>query len=379
MKLGTKIFFVMDPIRGGGPRNVFTISRLLCEEGYQSKILAFHSMKYLDMLWRRRNVFNFYGAERVSPGNLFSLIDSITSFSDNLNLKRWPVFIFQQYFSRPSILYRHEIPDVYVATSWQSFHPTLRASGNFSKPMAYFVQGDETEFSREKIFKREVLKTYRNDVPKFTQSRWLVDDLREKFGTDIEYIGFGVDHNVFYPRDYEKEKLIFTIARSEPTKGFSVFANAVNRLWKKRQDFKVVIAGHKSAVVGTKMNFPFEYLGWITDDELMAKLYTSSIFVNTGVNETLPMPPLEAMACGGAVVMTANGGSVEYARDLDNCVLAAPGNDVELADKLDMILSSDSLRESLRSGAMETAKAYNWTDFIKNFKIFIEKNILKGS
>lgn len=372
-----KIYFVMDPIRGGGPRNVFTIVKLLNNQGSDSKVLSFHSMKYLDLFWRRKSVFNFYGAERISPSNIFSIIDSLTSFSENVKYRYLPLYLLQQFFVRPTILSQYQVPDIYIATNWQSFLPAMKTASRFNKKLAYFVQGDETEFSDSPLFKNEALKTYMYSFPKFTQSKWLADEMNRKFNVDVKYVGFGIDHAVFYPRPVERERVIFTIARSEKIKGFSSFVGAVNRLWTIRKDFKVVIAGHKNVVENNGIDFPFTYLGWITDDEEIATLYTKSIFVNTGLNEALPMPPLEAMACGGTVVMTLNGGAVEYAKDMQNCLLIKPNDDKDLTKKLDIVLSSENIRDDLTKGAIDTAKKYNWTNFMRNFNDFIEKEVLK--
>ncbi|MHB8361932.1 MAG: glycosyltransferase, partial [Thermoplasmataceae archaeon] len=113
--------------------------------------------------------------------------------------------------------------------------------------------------------------------------------------------------------------------------------------------------------------------GWINDDNFLSTLYSNSIFVNTGLNETLPMPPLEAMACGGTVVMSSNGGSSEYVDNMKNCVLVNPGNDVELTKALDLVLSSQSLRNELRIGAIKSARKYTWESVLKNFLGLIKK------
>ena len=241
--------------------------------------------------------------------------------------------------------------------------------------MMYFVQADETEFSNNKLYKKHAISTYINGVPKFTHSKWLAEVFQNEYGTELIDIGFGIDHNKFYPKKFSSDKIIFTIARIGLTKGFSVFVKAVNRLWNVRQDFKVIIAGDKNAVNRESIDFPFEFLGWIHNDELLADLYSRSIFVSTGLNEALPMPPLEAMACGGCVVMSLNGGSSEYAKDGENCLLTTPGNDKELTKKLNFILSQDSVREDLRPGAIKTAKQYDWSKVLNKVMPLIKREI----
>lgn len=369
----------MDPISGGGPRNVFTLSRLLNESGLSVDILSFRSIKSMRYLYHNLDqsvVNNFFGAKRMEPSRLLSLIYTFTSIGDNVNTFLYPIFTFNQFILNTIALSAYPKADMYIATSWQSFTPTLRTSRRYGIPMMYFVQADETEFSDNLIYKKEAAKTYSNDVVKFTQSKWLVDEFKNKFDVELNYIGFGIDHAKFYPRDMEPEKIIFTVARGEKIKGFHVFVSAINRLWKIRQDFKVFIAGSKSAIDKESIQFPYKFLGWISNDDLLAELYTRTIFVNTGLKEALPMPPLEAMACGGCVVMSSNGGSVEYTEDKVNCLLTKPGDDKELSKILDFVLSTNSVRENIRLQAIRTARKYDWKEVLAKLILLLNKEVL---
>ena len=370
-----KVSFVMDPELGGGPRNVFKLSTLLNEVGFSSNILSFKGMSYVDHFLNRRGYHNYYGAKRMEPKNLLSLIYTFTEIGDNVNTLFYPIFLFNQFILNPITLSAYPKPDIYIATAWQSFIPTSRISKRDSIPMMYYVQADETEFSDNLIYKREATKTYVNDTLKFTQSKWLVDEFKNKFDVELNYIGFGIDHNKFYPRGNNPEKILFTIARGERIKGFPIFVRAVNRLWKMRHDFRVLIAGSKSAIDKEHIKFPYDYLGWISNDEHLAELYSRTIFVNTGLNETLPMPPLEAMACGGCVVMSSNGGSIEYTKNRENCLLTKPGDDKGLTETLDFALSSNSIRETMRLEAIRTAKKYEWKDVLNNLILLINREI----
>ena len=370
-----KVSFVMDPYAGGGPRNVFTLSRLLNESGLVSDILSFKSAQYLDRILNRNTEKNYFGAKRVEPNPLFSLIYTITSIGDNVSELLYPVFTFNQFILNPIILLAYPKPNLYVSTNWQSFTPTYLLSRKYNIPMMYFVQADETEFSNNKLYKKHAKNTYFNPVQKFTHSKWLVEVFQNKYGIELINIGFGIDNNKFYPKKYNLDKIIFTIARIGLTKGFSVFVRAVNRLWNVRKDFKVIIAGDRYAVNSAYIDFPFEFLGWIHNDELLADLYSRSIFVSTGLNEAFPMPPLEAMACGGCVVMSLNGGSSEYAKDGENCLLITPGNDKELTEKLNFILSQDSVREDISSRAISTAKRYDWAKVVNKVMPLIKREI----
>jgi glycogen synthase len=68
--------------------------------------------------------------------------------------------------------------------------------------------------------------------------------------------------------------------------------------------------------------------------------------------------PLEAMACGTPVIATGTGGSGEYLRDGDNCLLAEPGNAQTLGRAVARLAADAELRERLCAGGFQTAARY---------------------
>ena len=74
--------------------------------------------------------------------------------------------------------------------------------------------------------------------------------------------------------------------------------------------------------------------------------------------EPFGLVPLEAMGVGRPVVATGRGGSGEFLRDGENCLLFPPGDTRALADALERLASDASLRNLLRDGGFETAPAF---------------------
>jgi glycogen(starch) synthase len=69
--------------------------------------------------------------------------------------------------------------------------------------------------------------------------------------------------------------------------------------------------------------------------------------------------PLEAMAVGRPVVATGTGGSAEYLRDGENCLLFEPRDSAEaLAGAVRRLASDPRLRERLREAGLSTAAPY---------------------
>ena len=73
--------------------------------------------------------------------------------------------------------------------------------------------------------------------------------------------------------------------------------------------------------------------------------------------------PLEAMGIGRPVVATGRGGSAEYLRDEQNCLLFEAGNAEALAGALRRLAGDPPLREKLRAGGRETAARHTEESF----------------
>lgn len=73
--------------------------------------------------------------------------------------------------------------------------------------------------------------------------------------------------------------------------------------------------------------------------------------------------PLEAMAKGRPVVATGRGGSGEYLRDGENCLLFEADDHEALAAVLERLAGDAQLRQTLRDGGLETAPRYTEAGF----------------
>jgi glycosyltransferase involved in cell wall biosynthesis len=71
--------------------------------------------------------------------------------------------------------------------------------------------------------------------------------------------------------------------------------------------------------------------------------------------EPFGIVPLEAMACATPVVATGVGGSAEYLRGGDNCLLFAPGDAARLAAAIATLGGDAGLRGHLVAGGLRTA------------------------
>ena len=71
--------------------------------------------------------------------------------------------------------------------------------------------------------------------------------------------------------------------------------------------------------------------------------------------EPFGIVPLEAMACSTPVVATGTGGSADFLRDGDNCVLVAPGDPASIAAGVRRLADDPALRRRVVEGGRATA------------------------
>jgi glycosyltransferase involved in cell wall biosynthesis len=367
-----KIRFVIPELWiRGGPRNVYELTMELAKRGHDASVLAYTDLAQTP---------GFLGGTKLKPNipddevKFFRRpLADVNHFVWKTSQRMLSLIPFTLVTNAASLSLEME-EAIYCATAWQTALPVFKMPGKGTMPKLYFVQAYETTFSRNPFNVAFAERTYYYPLIRVTQSAWLRQFLEENYGGEAHYIGMGINHGVFRPaNDLRHKPIILTVARSDPNKGFPVFVEAIKHLYRMRKDFEVVILGEKNAFNLNSLDFPYKYGGWISNDQELANLYQGSIFVNTGRHEALPMPPLEAMACGATVVMTDTYGAREYTVDNQNCLLAPNGDAKTIARQIDRALSSTSLREDLVRGAISTAGRYTWEAAAKRLESIVER------
>jgi glycosyltransferase involved in cell wall biosynthesis len=91
--------------------------------------------------------------------------------------------------------------------------------------------------------------------------------------------------------------------------------------------------------------------------EAVAELYRTSdaLLFPVRWEEPWGLVPLEAMGCGCPVLATGRGGSAEYLRDGENCLLVPTGDPPALADAVRRLADHPELRDELRQEGLATA------------------------
>ncbi len=87
-------------------------------------------------------------------------------------------------------------------------------------------------------------------------------------------------------------------------------------------------------------------------------------FLLSSLVEGFPLPPLEAMSCGTAAVITDCGGMRDYAVDGENALIVPTADAGALAGALKRLAADEPLRAQLIEGGYETATRFPEERFV---------------
>ncbi len=96
-----------------------------------------------------------------------------------------------------------------------------------------------------------------------------------------------------------------------------------------------------------------------SDEEVNELFNQAAVFVQTSTHEGFALPPLEAMATGGAVVCTDAHGNRDFCVDGENCLMPEPTPEA-VAAALRRLIEDPQLRERLGQAGIATAQDYAW-------------------
>jgi glycosyltransferase involved in cell wall biosynthesis len=247
--------------------------------------------------------------------------------------------------------------DVVVATAWRSA-PVVAAAPARCGRKFYLVQHYESLYHGDPA---AVDATYRLPLTKIVISTWLRDVMRERFGADAEVLVTPVDRALFRPVSVNpgtSRPRVLMLHHEYRWKGVADGVEAVRRVKGRVRGLWLVGLGLKPPRGAT----PYDEFHRDPPQSRLAEIYSSAdIYLCPSWDEGLGMPPMEAMACGAALVTYDNGGCRDYARDGDTALVARRRDVADLAEKLERVATDDGLRRKLAAaGRRLVTTAFDW-------------------
>ena len=195
-------------------------------------------------------------------------------------------------------------------------------------------------------------------------SSWLAGQFHRHFGENIPFVQNGVNTARFHPLPklsaYDGMIRVVTHCRPEQWKGFQDAVPAMHELMKRYYKIQWHVYGSPHPVLGPDNELaPYQFHGALNHDDLSKLVAQSDIVLCPSWYEGFAMAPLEAMACGTAVITTRYG-TEDYAIDGHNAIIARPRVVSDLSVALDGLARVPELRAQLARNGRAMAESLTW-------------------
>ena len=337
--ISKRIAFVLPKVSsGGGVYVVLKHAELLLEAGYDAFVINFQSREACDA-----EDTSWSGITNV---RIVCIADASSDDIGNL--------------------------DAVVATFWATaeFVSKMKARNHL-----YFVQSDERRFSSRESWVRSSNASYSLDLFMITEALWIKKWLRDEFEKNATYVPNGLDPSLFYDDKLARQarrggrlRVLLEGPLDLPWKGVADAYEAVKDL-----DVDIWLVSSSGTLPDA----------WRVSNNLgqvpltvMGSIYRSvDIFLKMSRIEGFFGPPLEAMACGCAVVVGKVTGYEEYIVHNHNALVVEMGDIKGARIAVQSIIASSTLQARLIHAGALTARDWTWGQSHKLMKSALDSII----
>ena len=246
--------------------------------------------------------------------------------------------------------------DVLIATAWQSAAPVAEAPARCGAKF-YLIQHYESLYHGDAA---RVDETYRLPLRKIVISTWLADVMAERFASPAAVVVTPVDPALFHPVPEARDGRLSTLMlhHEYPWKGVAEGIEVARRVKAQNPGLRLIGFGVKPPAGAS----PYDEFFADPPQGRLAWLYSRCpIYLCPSWDEGLGMPPMEAMACGAALVTYDNGGCRDYAYDDETALVARRRDVADLAAKLERVATDETLRGRIAAaGSAFIRNTFDW-------------------
>lgn len=199
----------------------------------------------------------------------------------------------------------------------------------------------------------------------------------------IEIIPSGIDFNYIkkIKAGSRLENRILYVGRLVPQKNISLLIRAFSKISKDAELIIIGGGGEESRLKEMSKNLNLgsriKFMGSIKNyDSVIREMKKATMLVLPSNRENFGIVPLEAMACGTPIISTATEGPMDYIKNGENGFLTPIGDESQLRESIEILLSDSKLRKVIGNNGVKTAKEYDWSKIIEKLFIVYE-NVMR--
>jgi glycosyltransferase involved in cell wall biosynthesis len=167
------------------------------------------------------------------------------------------------------------------------------------------------------------------------------------------------------PTTARGDKILMLGRVDDPAKGLGVLLRALEILRQKGVDPRLIVTGDDRFGPGVDSG------GWISYSDIPNLYQMASVVVVPSLwDEPFGLVAAEAAACGVPVVASRNGGLASIVKDGETGFLVTPGDEKELAARIELLLRDRQLRD--RQGLAARAHAeefFDWDRIVEDYHL----------
>ena len=263
--------------------------------------------------------------------------------------------------------------DLIIAANWESIIPAWQSGKG--KPVHFPQHYDEVFFASDAdpssgllgnpLIKMLCRNSFQMPMYRIANSSWLAGEFRRRFDEIVPVVQPGIDTDKFRPRPKLSAQdgviRVVTYCRPEKWRGFEDAVPAMGELMRRYPNkISWQVYGFPHPVFGPENGLaPYKFHGTLGHDDLSRLYAESDIALCPSWHESFPLPPIEAMACGTAVITTPYG-TEGYAIDGHTAIVARPRVISDFVVALDGLVRLPELRKKLASNGRAMAESLTW-------------------
>jgi glycosyltransferase involved in cell wall biosynthesis len=207
-------------------------------------------------------------------------------------------------------------------------------------------------------------------------------NLKNIYNTDIYIIPNGInleeynDITTFSDRKTGSKNILF-VGRLRPVKGIQYLITSMKKIHEEIQDARLLLVGENSqekeglTALSIQLGIQncVQFVGMVPHEKVKMFMQQADVFVLPSLSEGFPNVILEAMACGLPVIASRVGGIPDIIINATNGYLVEVKDSNDLANKILLLLSDDTLRKKISDNNRDLVKKYSW----ENVTIELEK------